>query len=437
MADSELRDLTEKTVLDFTDHVPVQDDATGALQRTTLATLGAKLSAPVSAVNDFGLATTNTGTDNVSRLQSFMDELTNTPQLGVIGGSGLGHYPVEGSVIVADCASNDNFGFTVDARQARFHHVGADPFITTRTFTDLNDAANTTSRRTRRKWQGGFFQGNNTAGSKCFDLISWNFAEVDDVFIRHFDRGVYGEFCLNSKVQSSTITANEYCVYFRDGTMTGSTPANSASNMAQVERVRVLGSCTNGARIRFANSGAVVVRDCTSEGSDPPIHVDFYDRNTSGMQHTVENLWIESDATVAGIRINTYHNSRIGVGHYLHNAVSPLIQVISGDAIELTSLPYMVATAQPFFDAQDGRWFFTGPIGNGRFDPRDGAHWVGGSPPGGVYAMHGDAGTGNPKLVLGGAIRAVSGSRAASEGALADLLYELDRLGVIDDITTT
>lgn len=386
--------------------------------------------APVNAVDDFGLSTSNSAAANTAALQAMFDYLVANPGTAVIPSSGATNYAVTGAVTIADglSALGGDFGFYIDARGARFSHAGGGPFITTRAFTNLTDAANTTARRTRRKWRGGYFSGDSTAGSTCFKLSSWNFATLDDVTITGFSRGVDMEFCLNSLVERSTIFATEHNVRVSSmvGSVTGATAFNSASNMTRVEGVRMLGA-TAVSRILVKDSGGVVIRDCTSEGNSVPIHVDIESANTSAMSVVIDNLWVESNATTAVVRSSFIHQVKVGFGHLVNAGLGPAIQSLGTGAIIVTDMPNL--GGGPLFERANTteEWRFYN-MGGGRFDARNAAYWVGGLV--GEVAYVGTDANGDPTIQIGDAERIVTGSRA-SGAALTDLLNQLSYMGII------
>lgn len=389
--------------------------------------------APVNAVDDFGLSTANTGAQNVAALQAMFDYLAANPGTAVIPSSGTSTYAVTGTVTVPDGPSVD-YGFEIDARGARFVHTGGGSFIATRTFASLTDAANTTGRRTRRRWRGGHFVGDFTAGSICFNLRSWNFCTLDNVTVQYFARGVQFEFCLNSVVQRSTFINTEHDIRLSSmagSGISGSSASNSSSNMSRIEGCRFLGSCT-ASRVLVRDSGGVMVRDCTSEGPPVPIHIDIESSNTSAMNVTVENLWIESGATVAYVRVSTFHQVKIGFAHLVPSGACPAIKSLAAGAVIVTDMPNL-GTAPLFQAANTNEEWRFGNMANGRFNAREPTFWVGGLVGEVSYLGGNEAGDGT--MQIGEYERVVSGSRS-SGFALADLLNQLWYMGIITNSTT-
>lgn len=338
----------------------------------------------IDARQDFGLSVSNTGPENTAALQAFIDAMTlGSERVGVIP---PGNYETEGSIVVQDSVG-DSPSFFVQAHGAVFRHRGNDPFLTTRAFADHSDAKNSTNDRAWRRWHGGDWTGDKTSESICFQLNSWKFCEFDNIQIRHFGYPFIARFCLNGRIQNSQLNAVETGLIIDSGNWSGATGPNSASNMFQVDQVHFTGGKT---RCLVRDSGGVNLRDCTSEGAPPDeYHIDIDSSgNGSAMQNIVENVWIESDAQIAAIRVKSQRQVKLGFAHYTDpGKVDGPVCILSEGVgiITVTDLPYMKHNQgrnMPWFKAHDAneRWLF-GAVGDGNSSPLNPDRWVDGVVP--------------------------------------------------------
>lgn len=412
----------------------------------------------LNAVN-FGIKAD--GSDNTTKFQSWIDELAADNRTFVddeatgltVGDAGFRRglipagntYIVNGTVTIPDMPVGVAGSLHIDAHGSLIRKAeGTGAIFKTRDFTSHSDAANTTSNRDYLKWSGGaLWCLSSLEDTYGMHLQSTSFCHIDGVQFNGFSTGLRADFALHglfTRLKSSA--CSDYDFNIRHGSWTGATGANSASNMAHLVQCRATSGCDS--QFYIEESAGVVLDSCTSEGSDPTNAIYYRSANTSATNFIVRNHWVENEPTTA-VKLDAIHGVELDFGFI---KASDVIFVDADGAtnkpqsIRINNMPVLdTAWSSPRFKgsgAAGQQWHFGRITNSGKFDPFDEDIWVDDVIGYSTYfgkPLTGNTGTGfavvNSKVPV-----ALTGSRADTEEALANLITRLEGLRIIDDQTT-